>query len=79
MRGIYHSLDFAVVGTEFRHCQGVYDTIRLANGIPLDSHAAVERVIAEVLAGETLTLLIERGGADMTLTPDLEQILSGVR
>ncbi|UCH27763.1 MAG: GNAT family N-acetyltransferase [Trueperaceae bacterium] len=36
MRGTYRSLDFVVVGTEFRHCQGVYDTIRLANGIPLE-------------------------------------------
>ena len=55
------------------------DVIRSANGIPLNSQADVERVMAQVLAGETLTLLLVRDGAEMTLTPDLEQFVPGVR
>jgi general secretion pathway protein C len=55
------------------------DVIRSANGVSLNSHGDVERVIAKVLAGETLTLLVERDGAEMTLTPDIEQFISNVR
>ena len=55
------------------------DVIRSANGIPLNSQADVERVMAQVLAGEALTLLLVRDGAEMTLTPDLEQFVPGVR
>jgi general secretion pathway protein C len=55
------------------------DVIRSANGIPLNSQGDVEQVIGKVLSGETLTLLIERDGAEMSLTPDIEQFISGVR
>ena len=55
------------------------DVIRSANGIPLNSQRDVERVFAKVLSGESLTLLIERNGAQLTLTPDIEQMMAGAR
>jgi general secretion pathway protein C len=55
------------------------DVIRSANGIALDSQQDVEQVIAKVLGGETLNLLIQRDGAELSLTPDIEQFVSGVR
>ncbi len=55
------------------------DVIRSANGIPLNSQGDVERIISKVLAGETLNLLIERDGGEMSLTPDIEQFVTGVR
>ena len=55
------------------------DVIRAANGIPLNSQGDVEQVITKVLSGETLMLLVVRDGAEMSLTPDIEQFISGVR
>jgi general secretion pathway protein C len=55
------------------------DVIRSANGIPLNHQQDVEQVIAKVLSGETLNLLIQRDGAELSLTPDIEKFVSGVR
>lgn len=50
MRGT-KALDFAVVNTELRHGQGVYDTVRLANGYPTDRyvHCINRDAVAEQL------------------------------
>lgn len=38
MRGSSKPLEFAVIPTQVRHGHGVYDTVRLANGYPLDHY-----------------------------------------
>lgn len=50
MRGS-RSLDFAVVPTELRHAEGVYDVVRLANGYPTDRycHCINPAAVAEQL------------------------------
>lgn len=44
-------MDFAVIPTELRHGAGVYDTVRLANGYPLDRycHCINAEAVAEQL------------------------------
>ena len=55
------------------------DIIRSANGIALNRQSDVEQVMAKVLSGETLTLLVVRDGEEISLTPDIEQFIDGVR
>jgi general secretion pathway protein C len=55
------------------------DIILSGNGISLNSQQDVEQVIANILAGERLNLLINRGGQELSLSPDISAILSEVR
>lgn len=50
MRGTEH-LDFAVLPTQLRHAEGVYDVVRLANGYPVDRycHCINPEAVAEQL------------------------------
>lgn len=50
MRGS-NTLDFAVVATELRHAEGIYDVVRLANGYPTDRycHCINAQSVAEQL------------------------------
>lgn len=52
MRGPSKPLEFAVVQTDVSHGQGVYDTVRLANGYPLDHycHCINADAVAEQVA-----------------------------
>jgi len=67
MRGTHSSLDFAVVATEAKHAQGVYDTVRLANGFPLDRYChcinadAVLEQIERFPKGQFVAVTIEDG------------------
>ena len=55
------------------------DIILSVNGISLNSQQDVEQAFAKILAGERLNLLINRGGQDINLSPDISAILSEVR
>ena len=66
MRGT-ESLDFAVVNTELRHADGVYDVLRLANGYPTDRycHCINPEAVAEQLErfpeGQFVAIVYEDG------------------
>ncbi len=66
MRGT-ESLDFAVVNTELRHAEGVYDALRLANGYPTDRycHCINPEAVAEQLErfpeGQFVAIVYEDG------------------
>ncbi len=66
MRGT-EALEFAVVNTELRHGQGVYDAVRLANGYPTDRyvHCINPDAVAEQLerfpAGQFVAITYEDG------------------
>lgn len=66
MRGT-KSLDFAVVNSELRHAEGIYDVLRLANGSPTDRycHCINPEAVAEQLerfaAGQFVAIVYEDG------------------
>ncbi|SRR5690554_373801 len=66
MRGT-ESLDFAVVNTELRHAQGVYDVLRLANGYPTDRYChcinpeAVVEQLERFPEGQFVAIVYEDG------------------
>ena len=55
------------------------DVLKSANGVALNETADVEKVIAEVLSGERLTLLVERRGQQITVRPDVSALMGEVR
>ncbi len=66
MRGT-ESLDFAVINTELRHAQGIYDVLRLANGYPTDRYChcinpeAVVEQLERFPEGQFVAIVYEDG------------------
>ena len=66
MRGT-ESLDFAVVNTELRHAEGIYDVLRLANGYPTDRYChcinpeAVVEQLERFPEGQFVAIVYEDG------------------
>lgn len=57
----------------------VNDVVVAVNGQPLESAQAVQRLFAEVMSRGEVTITVRRGGREMTLRPDLEQIMGSMQ
>lgn len=56
----------------------VNDVVKAVNGQPLESEADVEELFADVMMRGEVSITVERGGREMTLRPDLEEIIGSL-
>lgn len=57
----------------------VNDVVVAVNGQPLESAQAVQRLFAEVMSRGEVAITVRRGNREMTLRPDLEQIMGSLQ
>jgi len=57
----------------------VNDVVMAVNGQPLESAQAVQRLFADVLTRGEVAITVRRGEREMTLRPDLEQIMGSLQ
>lgn len=56
----------------------VNDVVKAVNGQPLESESDVEELFADVMMRGEVSITVERGGREMTLRPDLEEIIGSL-
>lgn len=56
----------------------VNDVVKAVNGQPLESESDVEELFADVMMSGEVSITVERGGREMTLRPDLEEIIGSL-
>lgn len=56
----------------------VNDIVTAVNGQPLESEQAVQRLFSEVLGSGEVSITVRRQGREVTLRPDLEQIMGSL-
>lgn len=57
----------------------VNDVVMAVNGQPLESTQAVQRLFTEVMSRGEVAITVRRDGREMTLKPDLEQIMGSLQ
>jgi len=57
----------------------VNDIVKAVNGQPLESRAAVQNLFSDVLGGGEITITVQRQGREVTLRPDVAEILESLQ